>query len=429
MKEIKRRAFLGVLGMSAAEAAVARVSGGEQTTPVATDAPKTEAPKTEAPKKRPGFETDREDGRYVHTAGLLQAQLRNLRPKLAFDPDMKASAFPAWQKAVREKLSELLCFPEDVPPQPGPKKLWTRKRDGYRLEKWEAYPEPFCVVPFLMLIPDGVSPQSAAPAVMCFPGSTSSKESLAGEVELDTGKVSTWHHFATNKQALLYTQKGFISVAVENPATNELASPLRDRGGMSNCALWMGRNYLGISVFQKACILKWLATLPFVDASRIATSGHSLGSNPADILGLLYPDLVKAVVHNDFVCDWHERAVVHNFNPPGGSHHTVPGLFRWFDHTDLEAALAPCPLLFTEGGRYAAIERIREAYQLLGAADKMKVFHYAKYATPDKRPFDGKEIPEGLTDAEYFGYANVDPSKHRFRGERAVPWLAEVFGV
>ena len=155
---------------------------------------------------------------------------------------------------------------------------------------------------------------------------------------------------------------------------------------MSNCALWMGRNYLGISVFQKACILEWLGTLPFVDATRIAASGHSLGSNPADILGILYPDLVKAVVHNDFVCDWHERAIVHNFKPPGGAHHTVPGLFRWFDHTDLEAALAPCPLLFTEGGRYAAIERIRKAYKLLDAADMIKVFHYAKYATPGKAP-------------------------------------------
>ena len=115
--------------------------------------------------------------------------------------------------------------------------------------------------------------------------------------------------------------------------------------------------------------------------------------------------------------------------PPGGPHHTVPGLLKWFDHTDLEASLAPCPLLFTEGGRTNEIDRIRQAYTLLGAEDNIEVFYYAKYATPAQRPFDGKKIPDGVTGEEYFQYANVDPSKHRFRPERAVPWLAKVLGI
>ncbi len=97
----------------------------------------------------------------------------------------------------------------------------------------------------------------------CFPGSSSSKESLAGEPELDTGKPSPRPHWAVNKQALFYTQRGFVSVAVENPATNETASPLRSRSSMSTCALWMGRNYLGVSVFQNACILTSATPSPF----------------------------------------------------------------------------------------------------------------------------------------------------------------------
>lgn len=424
MKKIARRGFLGVLGVGATEAAMAKMAHGEQA------APKSKEPKkTEEARGSRTFVSGRKDGRFVQTAGFLQSYMKDLRPKLAFDPQMKPKDFPAWRRAVREKLLELMCFPEDIPEQPRPKKLWTEKREGYELQKWEAYPEPFSVVPFLVLIPDGVSPQSPAPAVMCFPGSTSSKESLAGEPELDTGKPSPKRHWATNKQALFYSQKGLVSVAVENPATNETASPLRDRGKMSDCALWMGRNYLGVSVFQKACILEWLSKLSLVDPNRIATSGHSLGSNPADILGILYPDLVKAVIHNDFVCNWHERAIAGNCMPSGGPHHTVPGLFKWFDHTDLEASLAPRPLLFTEGGRTNQIDRIRQAYTMLGAEDKINVFYYAKYATPAQRPFDGKEIPDGVTMDEYFQYANVDPTEHRFRPERAVPWLARVFGM
>tara|TARA_B100000700_G_C14477773_1_gene593624 strand:+ start:323 stop:535 length:213 start_codon:yes stop_codon:yes gene_type:complete len=45
---------------------------------------------------------------------------------------------------------------DEVPPQLEPAQLWIEEREGYRLEKWEAYPEPGSVVPYLVLIPDGV---------------------------------------------------------------------------------------------------------------------------------------------------------------------------------------------------------------------------------------------------------------------------------
>ncbi len=374
------------------------------------------------------FVSERGDGRSSQTVGQLQSQLKHLRPKLAFDSSMTADDFTTWRDSVRKKLLELMCFPENIPVQPEPKQLWAKQRHGYVLQKWEAYPEPYSVVPFLALVPDGVSSNSPSPAVMCFPGSTHSKESLAGEPELDTGKPAKWKHWESNRQALHYARKGIVSIAIDNPATGELASPLQPRGRMSECMLWMGRNYLGLSVFQKACILKWLSQWSLIDSKRIATSGHSLGSNPADVLGVLYPELVSAVIHNDFVCNWQERAISQNFLPPG-DHHTVPGLFQWFDHTDIEAALAPCPLLFTEGGRTNQIDKIRQAYKLVDAENQIEVHYYAKYATPDQRPLDGKELPVGITSDEYLEYANVDVGMHRFRPTRAVPWLAKVFGV
>ena len=274
------------------------------------------------------FVSGREDGRFVSTAGFLQAQLKNLRPKLAFEPRMRAEDFPAWREAVREKLLELMCFPE-APNQPPPKRLWMKQRDGYRLEKREAYPEPFSVVPFLVLAPEGVSQQSPAPAVMCFPGSSSTKEKLAGEPELATAETSRDWKWLDNRMTFHYVKRGIVSVAVDNPAGGETASPLRDREQMALCGIWMGRNYEGVSVYQKACILRWLSEQPFVDPDRIAASGHSLGAKPADILGVLYATLVKAVVHNDFVCHWAERAIALNF-APRAAYQTVPGLFQWF---------------------------------------------------------------------------------------------------
>ena len=60
------------------------------------------------------------------------------------------------------KVLELMAFP-DVPQQPEPKRISVERRDGYQLQRWEAYPEPYCVVPFLMLVPDGVSAQVHVP--------------------------------------------------------------------------------------------------------------------------------------------------------------------------------------------------------------------------------------------------------------------------
>jgi hypothetical protein len=76
-------------------------------------------------------------------------------------------------------MAELLALPE-VPPQPAPRRLWAEARDGYVLEKWERYPEPGSVVPFLILVPEAANQGHRVPAVMCFPGSSDTKENLAG---------------------------------------------------------------------------------------------------------------------------------------------------------------------------------------------------------------------------------------------------------
>ncbi|MBT4100860.1 MAG: hypothetical protein HOE86_24590, partial [Gemmatimonadetes bacterium] len=50
------------------------------------------------PTTRQTFVSDRQDGRFVDTAGFMQAFIKSHRPKLAFDPDMDAREFPAWQE-------------------------------------------------------------------------------------------------------------------------------------------------------------------------------------------------------------------------------------------------------------------------------------------------------------------------------------------
>jgi len=430
---MKRRDFLKIAG------AVPALNVLAAQTPSATPSPapaRTAVARAASPRT---FVSGRADGRFVETSGFVHAQLQALQPKLEYRPGRSRAVFTAWQGKVREKLRELMCFPEVVP-QPAPKRISSQPRQGYRLERWEAYPEPFSVVPFLMLVPDGVSAQSPAPAVMCFPGSYGSKESLAAEPEIGNTTTPTDAKWLDNRMAWHYAQRGHIALAFDSPATNELADDLdgprpfsrpeitRKREIFSLYPIWMGRSLEGISVFQKAGVLQWLAQQPYVDAKRIATSGHSLGSKPADILAVLHPELVAAVVHNDYVCNWHERCVALNLYAPG-SHQVLPGVFEWFDYTDLQAALAPKPMLITEGGRANQIAKIRAAYELWGAADAMQVFFYDKFADPKTRKLDHAALPIGITMEEYFEYAYVDVPMHQFHPQHAVPWLAKVFGV
>jgi len=299
--------------------------------------------------------------------------------------------------------------------------VWAEPREGYELQKWEACPEPALVVPFLVLVPEGVDADHPAPAVLCFPGSASSKESLAGEPEPD-GSTSDHPHWERNRMAWRYAREGLVAVAVDNPGIGELCHPIHpNRTELDLAALWLGRCYEGISVSTKLPILDWLKARPFVDPARIATCGHSLGAKPALILGVLDRS-VRAVVWNDFCSSWRERAVAMNLGLIS-YHQYVPGLLEWFDYTDLMASLAPRPFAITEGGRTRNIALIRRAWQLLGAEENFALAYYPKFADPAAREFEDADIPEGVDQDEFFGYVNVDVKQHSFKHEVAVPWL------
>ena len=59
------------------------------------------------------------------------------------------------------------------------------QRDGCHVEKWEFYTGDYNAIPFLALIPDGASKANPVPGVMCYPGTVTGKERLAGEPEIN----------------------------------------------------------------------------------------------------------------------------------------------------------------------------------------------------------------------------------------------------
>jgi len=371
------------------------------------------------------FKTDRADGRFVESAAFIHEYAKQHKPLLAYDPKLKGKRFIDWQGKVRRKLKQLLVFPKP-PKQPGPKKLWSQERDGYELQKWECYPEPGCTVPYLMLIPDGVTKKNPGPAVMCIPGSGSTKEILAGEHKATREEAKQVRFCQDNWMAWHLVRAGFVCVAVDHPMIGELWGEIRqNREAICKQLIWMGRSYEGMSTFQKYGILQWLKSQPIVDRNRVVTCGHSLGAKPALLLGVLDPKL-KAVVWNDMVSNWREQQIAVNLSPLPAWHY-IPDFVRWFDYCDLMASLAPRHFLITEGGRTPDINLIRKSYRNADAARHIGVHYLPGFETAAKRPYDRKELPEGINYTDYLKtFGNVDVSKHCFHPNHVVPWLKRV---
>ncbi|MDF2716635.1 MAG: Abhydrolase family protein [Paenibacillus sp.] len=187
----------------------------------------------------------------------------------------------------------------------------------------------------------------------------------------------------------------------------------------------LGRNYLGMSVFQKRHILQWLKRRPIIDPARIAVSGHSLGTSPAIMLAALDPQ-IKAIVFNDFLCDNRIRRVVSNETIAQPSWHCVPYMLEWVTFPDIAASLAPRPIIITEGGVTADLLKVKQAYEKFGAGDRMEYHYYPMYASAERRKWDMRDFPEGLDQDQFLECANVDAPNHYFKNHLAVPWLKRV---
>ena len=391
------------------------------------------------PGKYAVISTERPDGRYVATRGVVQELLRK-RPPLSFDPSFTPQQFAEWKDKVKVKLREVLAFPE-LPPPPPAKFLGRVQRAGYVVERWEHYPMPGAAVPFLVLVPDGVTEAHPAPAVLCMPGTNRTKESLAGEPELSP-LFAVPKYEKENGMALQYAHAGIVAFAVDNPGFGEI-SDLEVAAGQKFLSsnevqtfghhlFNLGWSYMGYAAFVNNRLLECIRNDPRINRRKIAVSGHSLGAWMAGYLAVLNEDIVAAVM-NQGIYSWREAAKTmtrpaQNGRRPQtlGALFFIPGLYRHFDHPDIQAAIAPRPALYSEGLPERDLRTIYEpAYRLTGSPQNLTVVEFDKYRDVASR-YCG-DVPEGVgTLDELWQYYSNDAPQHYFKGATAVPWLKKV---
>lgn len=361
----------------------------------------------------------RADGRMATTSGVVHQRLRLLRPALTLPDELTPRVLEAWKRRVRRRLRAVLTIPKPGRAVP-PKLIADEPRDGYRLQRWELYPEADTALLVWLLVPDSASPREKAPAVLCLPGSDHPNEVLAGEPVTHAQRSISW--LEHNAMAKHLVQRGVIALCIENPATGSLFDPLAP-DWRRHCMelIWMGGSYEGLSVTHKLAALRWLRSHPLVDAARIAACGFSLGAKPAVHLGVLEPGL-RAVVWNSGAYDFRARHVVTNLAPIAPWQY-VPGFVKWFDYVDLMAALAPMPFLACEGGREDELRKVRRAYRVAGAPRNFTLAYTPRYARASDRALARRPVPEGIDGKAFGEYHAGSDDEHRFQVDVALPWL------
>ncbi len=389
------------------------------------------------------FASKRADGRHTSTMAAQMEMFRHHKKEIALPENLNREVFNEWRKKVADKNRELLCMPEFTD-QPDPVKLSEVQRDGYRVEKWEFYPDNYTAVPFLALIPDGACKDKPVPAVLCFLGSNHSKEMAAGEPLPDHPHFLKPKFYERNQMAKYIVENGMAAFVFDNPGIGETSFLTDPALGELQCYMRiqfcdgyidMGMNYVGISVFQKLCFMKHLKTLEYVDQDKIGVSAHSLGTETAISLGLLCDD-IKAVVFNDFLHDDLRRYVSvteedeNNMIQNIGNWHLVPGKLRYYGFPELCAAFAPRFLALTEGGSDEFINIVKKAYEVCGAPDNLLISYYPEFQDPESRKVHDDIPYYGLSKHDYYyRYSYCVAEDHSFRKEPALELLKKCFGI
>ncbi len=333
---------------------------------------------------------------------FIRQQILDNPPKLDVPHDPKL--VKNWQKAASQKFRELLRVDKSIAVPLNSRIVETAKRDGYRIERIIFSSEKFADVPAIVLIPDGVTAENPAPAVLTIHGTIGgAKDEVAGETSNPAAARGLEIYGDDYGRQLV--KMGFITITIDlrnfgerkfrtgddKYDLNTSRTALRSIGLN---ALFNGRTYFGENVFDLMRAIDYLETRPDVKKDSIGCVGFSMGGNLAAWTAAL-DRRIKAVAiagnwsswrrlaARDLDSDKYQNAGKPIHFLPHMTYQVIPDFFTEMDMNISIAVTAPTPMIMAfeyENWQFEDLkeakqdtEPITRAYKGFGAQEDLKI--------------------------------------------------------
>jgi dienelactone hydrolase len=320
-----------------------------------------------------GFESKVDMGSFDPVA-WTRKRYESMPLRLAFRAQSRKQA-EAWQKRLREKMTELIGgFPRERSPL-RPQALEVREFPGYRREKFVFESRPGLSVLGYLLTPVKARPPLAG--VVCVPGHGRGVDDIVGidkNGQDRTDKAEYQHDFAI--QAV---EHGMAAVAIEplafgcrrDPVTKKKALGTSACQPVAGAALLFGETMIGWRVYDVMRTIDWIETRKELDPRRVGCMGISGGGTCTLFSAALEPRIRAAMV-SGYLNTFRDSvlSVSHCID------NYVPGILNWAEMYDIAGLIAPRPL-FAESGDQdpifpiaasrASFARVKKVYEVFGA--------------------------------------------------------------
>jgi len=291
----------------------------------------------------------------------------------AAKPDVKTK-----NDTFRKELLECLGGPWPKSGDLKPKKLKTEQKEGYRLE-WITYElEPGDRCPAILLIPDGISDKSTAPAVTIW-------HQHAGQWHLGKTEPAGLAGNPMHHTGAALAKLGYVVLCPDALCFEERQDPEKKltRGNYERfeflrytvagkCMAWK-------NILDMRRAVDYLVSRPEVKAEQIGCYGHSMGSTHTWLVGPWEPRL-RALVGNCCLPTYegiHRTKLLHCFP------NFIPGIYEHGDTPDIASLIAPRALHLNLGENdhgtpikeaRAGVKNIAKAYAEAGVPENFSSF-------------------------------------------------------
>jgi hypothetical protein len=319
------------------------------------------------------------------------------QPELGFTKDNVAD-FANWHSQALNKLKALLgAFPPQVPLNP--QVIYSVEDGDVIRQRVILDVDEYMAMPCLIVMPQGLSPNHKAPAILCSHGhGPYGKEPVAGVRTTGDRRNNIEEH--NYDYGLQMARRGYVCICPDLRNFGERSDGGAPYPGRDICnvnfirGMILGLYTLTLNISDMMRAIDYLQTMPEVDPDRIGMMGLSQGGTMTTFTTAVEPR-IKAADIMGYVNSWKAFGIgTANFC---GSQ-IVPDIYKYLDVPDIAGLITPRPLLIEMGAfdkcfsiddLKPGYEHVKKIYEAAGVADKLWCdLHPGPHAFAGNKAFD-----------------------------------------